>query len=162
MELTILFTKFKHAGMKTTPVHPRAYGWRLQVQRRYCHMFMAAWLTITDSGSDDWIYWHLLVESLNHKQLQELPISLQPNYSSLTAEDSLHSPPHSTTHCSKSESKSHCDWRSVSQSVSLSIEPSLGLMTRYLLQFDNLGLVFVGRPLWREDWSVFCRSHCLQ
>jgi hypothetical protein len=29
------------------------------------------------------------------------------------------------------ESKSHCDWRSVSQSVSQCVEPRLGLMTRY-------------------------------
>jgi hypothetical protein len=35
----------------------------------------------------------------------------------------------------------------VSQSVSLGVEPHLELMTRYLLLFDNYGLVFVGRPL---------------
>jgi hypothetical protein len=35
----------------------------------------------------------------------------------------------------------------VSQSVSFGIEPHLGLMTRYLLLFDNYGLVFVERPL---------------
>jgi hypothetical protein len=35
----------------------------------------------------------------------------------------------------------------VSQSVSLGVEPHLGLMTRYLLLFDSYGLVFVGRPL---------------
>jgi hypothetical protein len=35
----------------------------------------------------------------------------------------------------------------VSQSVSLGIEPQLGLATRYLLFFDGYGLVFVGRPL---------------
>jgi hypothetical protein len=35
----------------------------------------------------------------------------------------------------------------VSQSVSLGVEPHLGLMTRYLLLFDNYGLVSVGRPL---------------
>jgi hypothetical protein len=29
-------------------------------------------------------------------------------------------------------------------------------MTRYLLLFDSCGLVFVGRPLWREDGSVIC------
>jgi hypothetical protein len=32
----------------------------------------------------------------------------------------------------------------VSQSVSLGVEPYLGLMTRYLLFFDSCGLVFVG------------------
>jgi hypothetical protein len=56
----------------------------------------------------------------------------------------------------KSKSKSHCDWRSVSQSVNLSVEPHVGLMTCYLLLFDSYGLVFVARPLWREDGSVFC------
>jgi hypothetical protein len=35
----------------------------------------------------------------------------------------------------------------VSQSVSLGVEPHMGLMTRYLLLFDSYGLVFVGRPL---------------
>jgi hypothetical protein len=44
----------------------------------------------------------------------------------------------------------------VSQSVSLGVESHLGLMTRYILLFDNYGLAFVGRPLWREDGSVFC------
>jgi hypothetical protein len=47
----------------------------------------------------------------------------------------------------------------VSQSVSLCVESHLGLMTRDLLLFDSYGLVFVGRPLWREDRSVFCQSH---
>jgi hypothetical protein len=35
----------------------------------------------------------------------------------------------------------------VSQSVSLGVEPHLGLMPRYLLLFDSHGLIFVGRPL---------------
>jgi hypothetical protein len=34
----------------------------------------------------------------------------------------------------------------VSQSVSLGVEPHLGLMFRYLLLFDNYGLVLVGAP----------------
>jgi hypothetical protein len=37
---------------------------------------------------------------------------------------------------SKSNSKLHCDWRSVNQYV----------MTRYVLLFDSYGLVFVGAP----------------
>jgi hypothetical protein len=44
----------------------------------------------------------------------------------------------------------------VSQSVSLGVVPHLGLMTKYLLVFDSYGLAFVGRPLEREDGSVFC------
>jgi hypothetical protein len=43
------------------------------------------------------------------------------------------------------KSKSHCDWRSVSQSVNLGVEPHLGLMTRYLLLSWH-GLVFCGAP----------------
>jgi hypothetical protein len=35
----------------------------------------------------------------------------------------------------------------VSQSVSLGVEPHLGLMTRYIFLFDNYVLAFVGRPL---------------
>jgi hypothetical protein len=42
------------------------------------------------------------------------------------------------------------------QSVSLGVEPHLGLMTGYLLLFASYGLIFVGRRLWREDGSVFC------
>jgi hypothetical protein len=57
-----------------------------------------------------------------------------------------------------SNSKLHCDWRS----VCLGFEHHLGLMTGHLLQFDSHGLVFVGRHLRREDGSVFCQSHCLQ
>jgi hypothetical protein len=41
--------------------------------------------------------------------------------------------------------------QSVSQSVSLGVEAHLGLMTRFLLLFRSYGLVFVKRPLWRED-----------
>jgi hypothetical protein len=55
-----------------------------------------------------------------------------------------------STQLNSLRSKSHCDWRSVSQSVSKS------LMTRYLLLFGSYGLVFVERPLWRDDGSVFC------
>jgi hypothetical protein len=35
----------------------------------------------------------------------------------------------------------------VSQSVSLGVEPHLGLMTRYLILFDSYGLVYLGHPL---------------
>jgi hypothetical protein len=44
----------------------------------------------------------------------------------------------------------------VSQWVSLGIEPHLGPTTRYLFLSDSYVLVSVGRPLWREDGSVFC------
>jgi hypothetical protein len=50
---------------------------------------------------------------------------------------------------SSKQSQSHIatDGQSVSQSVSLGVEPHLGLMTRYLLLFDSYGFVSVGRPL---------------
>jgi hypothetical protein len=59
----------------------------------------------------------------------------------------------------KSKSKWHCGWRSVSESVSLGVEPHLGPMSRYLFLSDSYVLVSVGRPLWREDVFVFfmCR-----
>jgi hypothetical protein len=41
-------------------------------------------------------------------------------------------------------------------SVSLGVQPHLGLLARYWLLFDSYSLVYVGRPLWREDGSVFC------
>jgi hypothetical protein len=46
-----------------------------------------------------------------------------------------------------SQSQSHI--ATDGQSVSIGTEPHLGLMTRYLILFDNYDLVFVGRPLWR-------------
>jgi hypothetical protein len=45
-----------------------------------------------------------------------------------------------------SQSQSHIatDGQSVSQSVSLGVEPNLGLMTRCLFLFDSCGLFFFG------------------
>jgi hypothetical protein len=43
----------------------------------------------------------------------------------------------------------------VSQSVCLGVEPTLGLATRRLLS-ESCGVVSVGRPLWREDGSAIC------
>jgi hypothetical protein len=51
---------------------------------------------------------------------------------------------------SSSQSQSHV------VTDSQSVSKSWGLMTRCLLLFDSYGLVFVERPLWREDGSVFC------
>jgi hypothetical protein len=50
------------------------------------------------------------------------------------------------THSLNCRSQSHIatDGQSVSQSVSLGVEPHLGLMPRYLLLFDSYGLVFCG------------------
>jgi hypothetical protein len=44
----------------------------------------------------------------------------------------------------------------VSQSVSLVIEPHLGPMTRYLFLSDSYVIVSVGRPLDERTGSVFC------
>jgi hypothetical protein len=51
-------------------------------------------------------------------------------------------------------SASHYNW----QSVSLGVEPNLGLLTRDLYFFESFCLVIWGRPLWREVGSVICQS----
>jgi hypothetical protein len=53
------------------------------------------------------------------------------------------------------------DRRSVGQSVLVS-SPHLGLTTRFLLLSDTCRFVDVGRPLWREDGSVFYNCCCLR
>jgi hypothetical protein len=40
----------------------------------------------------------------------------------------------------------------VSQSISLGVEPHLGLMTRYLFLFDRYGLVFCGALSLTRGW----------
>jgi hypothetical protein len=57
----------------------------------------------------------------------------------------LHSRPCILNRIGQSQSQNHI--ATDSQSVSLGVEPHLGLMTRYLLRFDSYGLVFVGRSL---------------
>jgi hypothetical protein len=52
-----------------------------------------------------------------------------------------------------SRSKLCYDRRSVGQSVLVS-DSNLGPMTRFLLIWENCGFDNVGRPSWREDWSV--------
>jgi hypothetical protein len=56
-------------------------------------------------------------------------------------------------HSSESESR-------YGRSVSLGVEPHLGLMTRFYVLFDSFGFVKVGRPLWRGVGSVICHSLC--
>jgi hypothetical protein len=48
----------------------------------------------------------------------------------------------------KSVSKLLCDWRSVSQSVCLCVEPTLGLVTRYYLLAEGFCLKFAVLSLW--------------
>jgi hypothetical protein len=47
-------------------------------------------------------------------------------------------------------------WTQSQSHIATDGQSVMGLMTRYLLLFDSYGLVFVGRPLWREDGSLFC------
>jgi hypothetical protein len=70
-----------------------------------------------------------------------------------------------------SQSQSHIT--TDGQSVSLGVEPQLGLMTRYLLLFDSYGLVLCGEPSLTRRWvcllymllaltsAVFLRSESL-
>jgi hypothetical protein len=54
------------------------------VLKSYCHVSGVPWRIITGPGLDDWIYWHL--------PLQSLLITITYNSSqSMTAQDSLHS-----------------------------------------------------------------------
>jgi hypothetical protein len=83
-----------------------------------------------------------------------LPLSVQLPWS-ITIGSNMNSFPH--VFASQVKVKVKVTLRlTVGQSVSLGVEPHLGLMTRYLLLFDSYGVVFVGRPLWRENGSVFC------
>jgi hypothetical protein len=60
---------------------------------------MAAWVIITGSGLDDYIYWRLVCTiSLNYNQLQRTHNQSSTEPSSLTADDSPHSRSRSTTH----------------------------------------------------------------
>jgi hypothetical protein len=56
------------------------------------------------------------------------------------------------TYYSASQSLIATDGRSVSQSVSLGVEPHLRLVTIYLLPFDTYGLVFCGAPSLTRRW----------
>jgi hypothetical protein len=98
-------------------------------------------------------YWLLTI-----LDYERLPLWRAMNHCSLNHWTPLRTPP-LRTNSAESKSKSHCDWRSVSQSVSKSVsrcvEPHLRLMTRYFLLFDSYGHFFVGRPLWREDALSF-------
>jgi hypothetical protein len=108
------------------------------------------------SGFDDWVYWPSLQL---HSVIKDHTLSsfwMTPVWRISMKDLPLNSDWSLLLSNSKSKSKSHCDWQSVSQSVSLGIEPHLGPMTRYLFLSDSYVLVSVGRPLWREDGSVFC------
>jgi hypothetical protein len=57
---------------------------------------------------------------------------------------------------SRSRSRSHIATDGQSVSKSWCRAPLWGSWSDVFLLFDIYGLVFVGRPLWREDGSVFC------
>jgi hypothetical protein len=72
-------------------------------------------------------------------------------------------PQHSTCICSSSESESHYDWQSVSQSVLVSY-PIWGIWPEtwfFWFKFRKLQSCLCGHPLWREVGSVFCHSQSL-
>jgi hypothetical protein len=56
------------------------------------------------------------------------------------------------------QSQSHCDWRSIGRSVSQSLcrAPSIAHDQIFITVRQLRSCFFVGRPLWREDGSVFC------
>jgi hypothetical protein len=115
------------------------------------------WLIITGSGLDDSIYLHFLYNLYYSQSVTALP-SIYSLHKSLGQApfSSLYS---SVLLCTPSDNWQFQvkDGQSVIQSVSLGVEPHLGLMTRYLLLSDNYGLVFLGHPLRLEDGSVFCQ-----
>jgi hypothetical protein len=74
------------------------------------NMLILSRLLIT-TGSDLDVLTASFTITRNHNQLQELTINLQPNPSSSTAEDSVHSRCHSTTLFCPSKSKVLYDWR---------------------------------------------------
>jgi hypothetical protein len=99
------------------------------------------------SGLVDWIYWHFFTVTTNYSTIANLPTS------PITRTCAILVFVLSTVPAVKVKVTLRL---TVSQSVSLRVEPHLGLMTRYLLLFDSYGLVSLGRPLWREDGFVFC------
>jgi hypothetical protein len=114
-------------------------------EAKYCHGFMVSWLIITVSGLDDWIYWYLPVQSsliaINYNSSNQwLPVTRSILVLILFILNSQFS-----------KSKSHCDWRSVSQSVreSWCRAPSEAHDQIFITLLTVTVLFFVGRPLWR-------------
>jgi hypothetical protein len=105
-----------------------------------------------------WDSWHFTVSDLR------LPFSSPPTTRRVTVE--LFEPASTHILLLLSESESHCDWRSVSLSVSTSKSKlcydrrptHLELMTKSLLLPDSCRFVDVGRSLWREDGSIVCQT----
>jgi hypothetical protein len=113
----------------------------------------------TDSDSGDFSAsrgYVITARRISHNwTLHSRPYRTPLNWSPTTIAPSLLSLPcRAQLNWLSSQSQSHI--ATDGQSVSLCVEPNLGLMTRYLLLFDSYGLIFVERPLWGEDGSVFC------
>jgi hypothetical protein len=137
--------------------------------RSDCHEFMVPWLIIKVFGLDEWIYWRLLLQSLfitiitttQNKWLLKtrsimtgLRVSSLLDFLLLTYEW-ITNKYSCTTECVLKIRVEVTLRLTVTQSVIPGVEPHMGLMTKYVLLFDSCGLLFVGRPLWREDGSVF-------
>jgi hypothetical protein len=104
-----------------------------------------AWLIILGTRFDDWIYWTSLLQLQSIITAHNQSWPPRPLFILLLVPRLL------------VKVKVKVTLRlTVCQSVSPGVEPHLGIMTRYLLLFDGYGLVLVGRPLWRENESVFC------
>jgi hypothetical protein len=56
----------------------------------------------------------------------------------------------------QSKSKLLYDWRSVSQSVCLGVEPTLWLVARYYFLSESCCLASMGHPLWWVDGPAVC------
>jgi hypothetical protein len=74
-----------------------------------------------------------------------LPFSSPPTTRRVTVE--VFDPASTRVPLDWSQVKSHCDRRSVSQSVSLGVKPHLGLMTRYLVKIKVMLWPTVSRPV---------------
>jgi hypothetical protein len=121
-----------------------------------------AWLIIVGSRFYDWVYQHFFTITLHYNSSHiELPLNdvcllsrcSVTNITWLTFQ-LLNTP---IFRVRESEllckySKPHCDWRSVSKSC----RAPFGAHDQIFITYDSYGLVFVRRPLWREDGSVFC------
>jgi hypothetical protein len=92
----------------------------------------------------------LVFSSQPNFQLSTLAVELLPT--TLATNSFLHSSPYRTELSTQSQSQNHI----ATDGQSVSLVSSLGAHEQIFVTAWQLGLVFVGRPLWREDGSDFC------